>query len=97
MTLSLWHRICQMIQFGFYRASPIGIFFLIITTLASFKDVAFVVQSMGMMVVTSLTGLTIMWFVVYPTAYFAIVRKNPFRVIAKCAAATTYAFMLSSR
>ena len=61
--------------------SPVGIFFLISSNLASIQDPGELMSQLGMYMVTVLSGLFIHAFVSLPTLYFIFTRKNPFTVV----------------
>ena len=87
----------QQINFVFYRFSPIGICSLIAGKLAAMDDIQDNLQSLGMYMVTVITGLLIHAFITLPIIYFVIVRKSPVRFFFGMGGALLTAFGTSSR
>jgi len=59
--------------------SPIGIMFLIMGNIISIGKLETVAATLGMYMVTVMTGLIIHAAIILPLLYFAVTRKNPFK------------------
>ena len=60
---------------------PIGVCSLIIGKLGTSKDFFGTLANLGMFVVTVILGLFVHTFVLLPTFYFAVTRRNPFKLL----------------
>ncbi|KAK6312728.1 hypothetical protein J4Q44_G00160750 [Coregonus suidteri] len=58
--------------------APVGILFLIAGKIVEMDDITEMGSQLGMYTITVITGLSIHAFLVLPTLYFVITRKNPF-------------------
>ena len=59
------------------KLSPIGVFSLILANLMTL-DAQDIGQNVGVLIGGSVCGMAIQMFVIYPSIFFAIVRRNPF-------------------
>ncbi|GAB1315307.1 Amino acid transporter [Madurella fahalii] len=59
------------------KAAPIGVFFLILPNLFRLK-IAEIGQNLGVLIAAALVGMAFHLFVVLPTIFFFILKKNPF-------------------
>ena len=80
MNLSPYVKIIQRIHF-FSRYSPIGILFLIMGNIISIGRLDKVAATLGMYMVTVMTGLLIHAAIILPLLYFVVTRKNPFKFL----------------
>lgn len=76
--------------------SPIGVFFLILSKLMEMDDIAGVFAKLGLYFLTVAGGILFHGFVILPTIFFMITRKNPFKFIGNMAQAIATAFGTSS-
>ena len=83
--------------FSTCRLSPVGIFSLIAGSLAEVKDILKTFRDVGLFVAVNFVGCFIQAFIVYPSLYFFIVRKNPFTYLSGIVPAMITAFGTSSR
>ena len=80
-----------------YRVSPLGILSLIAGSLAEVEDILKTFKDVGLFVAVNFVGCFIQAFIVYPSLYFFIVRKNPFAYLSGIVPAMITAFGTSSR
>ena len=80
MNLSPHVEIIQRIHF-FSRYSPIGILFLIMGNIISIGRLDKVAATLGMYMVTVMTGLLIHAAIILPLLYFVVTRKSPFKFL----------------
>ena len=83
--------------FSICRISPVGIFSLIAGSLAEVEDILKTFRDVGLFVAVNFVGCFIQAFIVYPSLYFFIVRKNPFTYLPGIVPAMITAFGTSSR
>ena len=80
-----------------YRVSPIGILSLIAGSLAEVEDILKTFRDVGLFVAVNFVGCFIQAFILYPSLYYIIVRKNPFTFLSGIVPALITAFGTSSR
>ncbi|XP_067656374.1 excitatory amino acid transporter-like [Haliotis asinina] len=61
--------------------SPVGIMFLIIGKVLSVDDLTSTAQQLAIYLTTIITGATLHVLILLPLLYFAVTRRNPFRII----------------
>ncbi|CAG2102659.1 unnamed protein product [Medioppia subpectinata] len=61
---------------------PIGMFCWMFVEAVKMKSPSKIIGQLGMLYITAIITFSCIWFVVYPTVYFLIVRKNPFKFYA---------------
>jgi Na+/H+-dicarboxylate symporter len=61
------------------------------------KDIKGSMESLGLYIATMFIGSLIHGIVVLPTVYFVILRRNPFRLLARMSQALLTAFGTASR
>ncbi|XP_076749390.1 excitatory amino acid transporter 1 isoform X1 [Xylocopa sonorina] len=76
--------------------SPIGVLFLVAAKITEMQSLDEVVAQLGMYFLTVLLGLFIHGFILLPTLYFIITKKNPYVYISNMAQALVTAFGTSS-
>ncbi|XP_066582167.1 excitatory amino acid transporter 1-like [Prorops nasuta] len=76
--------------------SPLGVLSLVASKITEMKSLDEVVGQLGMYFMTVLIGLCIHGFVVLPSLYFLLTKKNPYRYISNMAQALVTAFGTSS-
>lgn len=72
--------------------SPIGIFFLIAAKFASVGDFAELAAQLGLYMTTVLLGIGIHFFIILPTIFVAVTRRNPLTYYANMLPAIATAF-----
>ncbi|CAH1984970.1 unnamed protein product [Acanthoscelides obtectus] len=78
------------------RLSPIGVMFLVAHEVIKMEDLGTVIGSLGKYFGTVVVGLAIHGFLVLPTIYFLLTRKNPYTFIGQMSEAITTAFGTAS-
>lgn len=76
--------------------SPVGVFFLILSKLMEMDNILGVFAKLGLYFVTVAVGILFHGFVILPTIFFVITRKNPFKFIGRMGQAIATAFGTSS-
>nr|CAH7746607.1 unnamed protein product [Callosobruchus chinensis] len=76
--------------------SPIGVMFLVAHEVIKMEDLTTLVKSLGKYFGTVVLGLAIHGFLVLPTIYFVLTRKNPYTFIGHMSEAITMAFGTAS-
>lgn len=77
--------------------SPLGVMFLVAYQVLQMNDIASVLESIGKYFGTVCLGLFIQGFVVLPTLYYALTKKNPITVVVGLGQAIATAFGTASR
>ena len=80
-----------------FRYSPIGIMSLIASKFAEMNNIAGTFSSLGLFMVTVITGILIHGLIVLPTLFFVITRQNPFKFMKGVTEAMMTAFGTDSR
>ncbi len=80
-----------------HRASPVGIFFLILGKILGMDDWATVFQQIGLYSLTVMSGLLVHALLVLPLIYFIFTRKNPMKFLKGVSPAIMTAFATASR
>jgi len=78
------------------RLSPIGVLSLVASKITEMKSLEEIVGQLGMYFMTVLIALIIHGFLVLPTIYFILTKKNPYTYISHMAEALVTAFGTSS-
>jgi Na+/H+-dicarboxylate symporter len=76
--------------------SPIGVFFLILSKLMEMENIIGVFAKLGLYFVTVAGGIMFHGFVILPTIFFFVTRKNPVKFIGNMGQAIATAFGTSS-
>lgn len=76
--------------------SPIGVFFLILSKLLEMDDIVGVFAKLGLYFLTVACGIIFHGFVILPSIFFLLTKKNPFKFIGNMAQAIATAFGTSS-
>lgn len=76
--------------------SPIGVFFLILSKLMEMDNILGVFGKLGMYFLTVAGGIIFHGFVILPTLFFFLTRKNPLKFIGNMGQAIATAFGTSS-
>lgn len=76
--------------------TPIGVFFLVLSKIMEMDNMLDVFAKLGIYFLTVAGGITFHGFVILPSIYFFLTRKNPFKFIANMAQALATAFGTSS-
>ena len=80
-----------------HRYAPIGILFLITSSMASVEDWGPILSQLGLYMATVLAGLAVHGLLVLPGLYALFTRKNPLPYLAGCSHAMVTALGTSSR
>jgi Na+/H+-dicarboxylate symporter len=78
------------------KCTPVGVLFLILPRVIDVEDLNTMLGGVGLYTLTVLLGLFIHGFVVLPCLYLIVVRKNPYKMVAKMSGALMTAFGTSS-
>ena len=78
------------------QLTPIAVLFIVLPQVLAVDNVSKMLASVGLFTVTTLAGLAIHGFIVYPILYFVFTRKNPYIFLAKMSAAVITALGTSS-
>ncbi|CRL04220.1 CLUMA_CG017325, isoform A [Clunio marinus] len=76
--------------------SPIGVFFLILSKMMEMKNVVDVFAKLGLYLLTVSGGILFHGFVILPSIFFLVTRKNPLKFIGNMGQAIATAFGTSS-
>lgn len=76
--------------------SPLGIFFLVLSKLLEMHDILGVFAKLGLYFLTVAGGILFHGFVILPTLFFFLTRKNPVKFVGNMAQAIATAFGTSS-
>ena len=76
--------------------TPLAVVFLILPQIIKVKDLSVMFGSIGFYAVTVLGGIAVQGLVTLPGLYFALTRRNPFRLIRQMLPAMATAFGTSS-
>ncbi|XP_022103382.1 excitatory amino acid transporter 3-like [Acanthaster planci] len=76
--------------------APLGIFFLIVGSMAEVNDWGSILAQLGLYIATVLAGLAVHGLIVLPSLYLIITRKNPFKYLMKLSHALVTALGTSS-
>lgn len=76
--------------------SPVGVFFLILSKILEMDDIAGVFAKLGLYFLTVACGILFHGFVILPTIFFVLTKKNPVKFIGNMAQAIATAFGTSS-
>ncbi|CAO1388939.1 unnamed protein product [Diamesa tonsa] len=76
--------------------SPVGVFFLVLSKLMEMKDIVDIFAKLGLYFLTVAGGIFFHGFVILPTIFFFITKKNPWKFIGNMAQAIATAVGTSS-
>ncbi|CAG2122381.1 unnamed protein product, partial [Medioppia subpectinata] len=81
---------------GLIKIMPIGMFCWMCVEAINMKSPEKILTQLGWFVATSMFGFSVIWFILYPIIYVAIVRKNPYKFLLNIMPAMIVAFGSSS-